>query len=356
MNESEYLARMICEQLDAGQPVVLASIIASKGSSPRHSGTKMLIAADGRYYGTIGGGILEATTLKESKIVFSRQASRFLDFEMLGDNALASAPLCGGNANLLLDFVLPGKENIKFFRSFHDSVVKGEDFHFLTLLKENGSEADVVGHSLLSYDGEVSGTFDWSAQNITVVKSELQNSSSITVLPLDGITVVVDPIRRVKTMYCFGSGHVALPTAHIAALAGFQVIVVDDRAEFANDERFPDASGIFIIKDFSLALEGLLIDSDSFIVILTRGHLTDRAVLEQALKTNAGYIGMMGSKRKRDTIYATLLAQGVAQEQLDNVHCPIGLTIKAETPAEIAISIVSELVAERARQRDEQRA
>ena len=356
MNENEYLAAIICEQLDSGSPVVLASIINSKGSSPRHGGTKMVIAADGRSYGTIGGGILEATILKESGTVFSHCNCRVLSFEMLGGSALAPAPICGGKATVLLDFVPPAKENIEFFRGLHDAVVKGDDFHFLTLLKERGSETDVVGHSLLPRDGEVSGTFDWSAQNIATLKSELTNVSSIMVFPLDGITAVIDPICRVKTMYCFGSGHVALPTAHIAALAGFRVMVVDDRAEYANEERFPDASGIFVIKEFSRALEGFSIDSDSFIVILTRGHQTDRAILEQALKTDAGYIGMMGSKRKRDTIYSTLLSQGVTQAQLDSVHCPIGLAIKAETPEEIAISIIAELIAERARQRDEHKA
>ncbi len=351
MNENENLARVICEQLASGSAVILASIIGSKGSSPRHGGTKMVITADGRSYGTIGGGILEATTLKESKLAFSNNTSRFMSFEMLGDNALASAPICGGQATLLLDYILPDKENVEFFRSLQEAVLKGDDFHFLTLLRGSGSKADVLGHSLLPRDGEALGTFEWTPQNIGIVKSELQNTSSIRVLSMEGITAIVDPISRVKTMYCFGSGHVALPTAHLAALVGFRVMVVDDRIEFANEERFPDAAGIFVIEDFDKAFEGLPIDNDSFIVILTRGHQTDRLVLEQALKADAGYIGMMGSKRKRETIYATLLSRGVTQKQLDSVHCPIGLAIAAETPEEIAVSIVAELIAERAKQR-----
>lgn len=351
MNENEYLARIICEQLDSGSAVVLASIIGSKGSSPRHSGTKMVIAAGGKSYGSIGGGTLEATTIKESKAASSTLNSRLLDFEMLGDSALASASICGGKANVLLDFIPPTDDNIKLFRSLLDTIVKGEDFYFLTLLKEGGGQVDVVGHSMLPRNGEILGTFEWSERHFELLKSELQSASSITVAPLDGITAIIDPVCRVKTMYCFGSGHVALPTAHMAALAGFRVMIVDDRAEFANAERFPDASQIFVINTFSRALEGLEIDSDSFIVLLTRGHQTDRAVLEQALKTQAGYIGMMGSKRKRDKIYEALVSQGVSRKRLDSVHCPIGLQIEAETPEEIAISIVAELVAERARQR-----
>ncbi len=99
------------------------------------------------------------------------------------------------------------------------------------------------------------------------------------------------------------------------------------------------------------ALEGLPIDGDSFIVIVTRGHQHDRIVLEQSLRTEAAYIGMIGSRRKRDTIYTTLLSQGLAQKQLDRVHCPIGLAIGAETPEGVAVSIVAELIAERAKTR-----
>jgi xanthine dehydrogenase accessory factor len=128
------------------------------------------------------------------------------------------------------------------------------------------------------------------------------------------------------------------------------VVVIDDRSEFANAERFPDASDILVVKDFKRALEGLSIDKDSFIIIVTRGHQHDRVVLEQALKTDAYYIGMMGSKRKRDSIYSALVSQGVSPEQLNRVHCPIGVSISAETPEEIAVSIVGEMVMERAKQ------
>ena len=100
----------------------------------------------------------------------------------------------------------------------------------------------------------------------------------------------------------------AVPTAHLAALVGFRVVVVDDRPEFANAERFPEAYKILVIKDFNHAFDGLEIDADSFIVIVTRGHQYDRAVLEQSLKTTAGYIGMISSRRKREAIYEALMA------------------------------------------------
>jgi xanthine dehydrogenase accessory factor len=133
----------------------------------------------------------------------------------------------------------------------------------------------------------------------------------------------------------------------MAALAGFRVVVIDDRAEFANAERFPDADEVCIIADFSRALDGLAIDADSYIVIVTRGHAFDRVVLEAALKTDAGYIGMISSRRKRDAIYAALTAEGISIEALARIHSPIGLPIGGETPEEIAVSIVAELISER---------
>jgi xanthine dehydrogenase accessory factor len=183
--------------------------------------------------------------------------------------------------------------------------------------------------------------------DVEKLKPELHNVSTTSVLPLDDTRVMVDRIRKMKTLYCFGAGHVAVPTAHLAALVGFRVVVLDDRPEYANAERFPEAFETVVIKDFNHAFEGLEIDGDSFIVIVTRGHQSDRAVLEQSLKTSAGYIGMISSKRKRAAIYEALLAQGVKQERLNFVHSPIGIDIGGETPEEIAMSIVAELISVR---------
>jgi xanthine dehydrogenase accessory factor len=131
-------------------------------------------------------------------------------------------------------------------------------------------------------------------------------------------------------------------------MVDFRTVVIDDRAEYANAERFARADRINVVPSFHQAFDGLDIDRDSFLVILTRGHLHDKTVLEQALKTDAGYIGMIGSRRKRDLIYRELLDKGFTSEDLGRVHAPIGLAIDAETPEEIAVSIVAELIQVRA--------
>ena len=154
----------------------------------------------------------------------------------------------------------------------------------------------------------------------------------------------IEPTFVPGTVFLFGAGHVSQQVAEVAALVKFRTVVLDDREEFANPQRFPKADQIIVLLSFEQAFAGLEIDSDSYVVIVTRGHLHDKTVLEQALRTKAGYIGMIGSRRKRDMLYQTLLSEGFTQEDIDRVHCPIGLNIGGETPEEIAVSIVAELI------------
>ncbi len=108
------------------------------------------------------------------------------------------------------------------------------------------------------------------------LKEEFHTINTAAVRSVQDTEVLIEPVRRIKTLFCFGAGHVAKPTAHIAAMVGFRVVVVDDRPEYANANRFPEASQVAVTKDFSRALDDLAIDKDSFIVIVTRGHQYDR--------------------------------------------------------------------------------
>jgi xanthine dehydrogenase accessory factor len=130
-------------------------------------------------------------------------------------------------------------------------------------------------------------------------------------------------------------------------MADFRVVVIDDRPMFANLERFPDADQV-LVEPFEMAFDKLQINPRSYVVIVTRGHLHDGVVLEQAVQTDAGYIGMIGSRRKIAVLYKDLMEKGIKKELLDRVHAPIGLHIHSETPAEIAISIMAELIKVRA--------
>ena len=129
----------------------------------------------------------------------------------------------------------------------------------------------------------------------------------------------------------------------LAKRVHFKVVVIDDREMFANRERFPEADEV-IVSEFENCFDKVNIDGSSYIVIVTRGHLYDGFVLEQAVKSKARYIGMIGSKKKIRTLYQNLMEKGMAKETLDRVHAPIGIDINSETPEEIAVSIVAELI------------
>ena len=258
--------------------------------------------------------------------------------------------ICGGKAEILLDYIPATKENQEFVKCWYDATWQGKDFYIMTHLKGADDTFSVLGHALVRSDGSIARSNSLNESDIGNLKPELHNITTSAVLPLPDTRVMVDRIRKLKTLFCFGAGHVAVPTIHLAALVGFQTVVIDDRAEFANTERFPGASKICVVEDFNRAFVGLEIDSDSYIVIVTRGHMYDRVVLEQSLRTKAGYIGMISSRRKKEAVYQALLDQGVTQEQLAQVYSPIGIDIGGETPEEIAVSIVAELIQVRSQQ------
>jgi xanthine dehydrogenase accessory factor len=344
------IARLINENLSKGSPVVLASIVMLSGSSPRHNGAKMLIASNGKSYGTIGGSLLEATTIKESWAAIAHGKSKILNFNLNGKDASAMGMICGGKTSVLIDYVAATPANQHFFEKWQNALQSGQDYYFVTHTAGADQSLEVEGHSFWESGGAVTFSCSGLEKDAELLKVQLPHINTTSILEKENRRIIVDPIRRVKTAYLFGAGHVAVPTAYLAAMVGFRVVVIDDREEFANNDRFPTASSVRVIEDFKTALADLEIDKDSFLIIVTRGHQYDREVLAQALQTRAGYIGMISSRRKRDTIYAALREAGVSQNELDKVHSPIGIPIGGETPEEIAVSIVAELINVRTKQ------
>jgi xanthine dehydrogenase accessory factor len=143
-----------------------------------------------------------------------------------------------------------------------------------------------------------------------------------------------------------GAGHIAMPLAQLGALLDFRVTVLDDRAEFATAERFPGASQI-LVGPYRETIESLPVDRDSYVVLVTRGHVHDQACLEVMLRRETGYIGMIGSRTRVRTVMRHLAEEGYPVERLQAVHAPVGLDIGAHTPAEIALSIMAEIVCAR---------
>jgi xanthine dehydrogenase accessory factor len=336
--------------LDREAPFVLATIVSHAGSTPRSSGSKMIITADGNGIGTIGGGLLEATAMSRAVELIRQRTSAIMPVDLSSRAVATMDMICGGAAEVLLDCVVPTAENREVFRAWSAMLAVGGKGCLLTRVMTAADEADGVraDHALANARGEIeAGSFSLTAEQLDRV-SAVAASPEIATIAIDGGFVVVEPAIRVCTAYFFGAGHVSRPTAQIAALVGFRVEVADDREAYANAERFPEAGAIRVLDTFDDCLPASPLGPDDYVVIVTRGHLHDKTVLAQALRTGAGYIGMIGSRKKRAAIYRALLDEGFTQADLDRVYSPIGLSIGAETPEEIAVSIVGEMIAVRA--------
>jgi xanthine dehydrogenase accessory factor len=160
------------------------------------------------------------------------------------------------------------------------------------------------------------------------------------------LDIFVEPILATPTAFIFGGGHVGLHVAKVAKLAGFEVVVADDREAFANKERFPEALGTYA-GPWEEVFSKVNVTPYSFLVLVTRGHKGDLDCLRWAVNTPARYIGMIGSKRKFIEICKVLEREGIAADKIERVHSPIGLDIGALTPEEIAVAIVAEMIAVR---------
>ncbi len=214
------------------------------------------------------------------------------------------------------------------------------------LVREDGTIVGTIGGGCV--EAEV-----WEAAR-EVMKSEKPQNLSFnlnnnpkydTGLVCGGtLEVYVEPILPVSTLYIFGAGHVAWSLYKTARLAGFDVVVTDDRETYANRERFPDARDVYA-DEYETVTAQLAPNDSSYIVIVTRGHRDDMRVLRWAAETPAKYIGMIGSQRKTIAIYKELEKEGIAAEKLARVFAPVGIDIGAITPEEIAISITAELIA-----------
>lgn len=264
------------------------------------------------------------------------------------DSSSYSEMLCGGDVDVLIEYVSTTdslQESV--FRGIWELVAMcSSGLLFSRIDIPAGGRSDhPIPRLLVRPNGVNVGGFEGDTFAVNATPPvRLMGSSQLLEMPGTGHVVYVEWIRSQGTAYIFGAGHVGACVAHLASYVDFGVVVIDDRLEYANPENIPAAQQFHVVPSFDGALSELEVDEDSFIVIVTRGHAHDKTVLAQALKTTAGYIGMIGSRRKNSLIYDALLKEGFTRQDLERVHAPIGLNIGGETPQEIAVSIVAEMI------------
>ncbi|MFT5700078.1 MAG: xanthine dehydrogenase accessory factor [Desulforhopalus sp.] len=334
----QYILDSLITTLELGESAVIGAIVRSSGSAPRTSGARMLVRLDGTLVGTLGGGALEGGCLMRAKELLTDSGSDAfaeLYFDLTNASAAAEGMVCGGEVSVLLQKVTPS--HIASFMQLRDDFSRGVQSMLVTGLPRDG-----VGPQMYFLHGS-----DDCNLLVPLRKEILRKSRRSTFLVShEEQDYFVEPLIHPGTVYLLGAGHVALATAHLASFTGFEVVVMDDREEFANTKRYPAAKEVVVLDSFNDCLPNL--GSGDFVVIVTRGHLHDRDVLAQALRTDAGYIGMIGSTKKRKGVYASLLEDGFTQGDLERVYSPIGLSIGGDTPEEIGLSIVAEMVKVRA--------
>jgi xanthine dehydrogenase accessory factor len=339
----------LTELLACGERLALCTVIRLAGSGPRRAGAKMLVRDGGGSVGTIGGGVLEkevAAWAQEALRTGRALCRSFaLDLQQASDEGMT----CGGEVEVLVE-PLDGTPAVQdFFTQVLAVLRRGERGCLVTAISPEGD--GVATEHFLVAGGRSAASL--SAPGHSLPGDLLRSPAPPAPLLVERGTIryFLEPLAPPITVYIFGGGHIAVRLAPLCHLLGFRTVVVDDRADFASRERFPQASELVVAPSFDRALEDLPIGEDRYVVIVTRGHGGDEAILRQALRRRPGYIGMIGSLRKRALVFEQLTREGFTSEDLARVVCPVGLPIGAETPEEIAVSIAAQLVATRAARR-----
>lgn len=333
--------------LSQGESFAATTIINRAGSAPRSAGARMIVRTNGSIMGTIGGGLLEAQVIQRAKQALADRSDCVERYEFNGKEAGDMGMICGGRVEVLIRYVDSADQTqARVYQDIANALKSRQKAWLVTVFPAEIGNVKTY-QPLVREDGTICGETPIDAQELAEQARQVSIHSEWVALA--GMRALIEPLHQPGSVYIFGAGHVSQKLAPLAALVGFRVVVLDDRAEFANRERFPEADEILVPETVQQAFDGLKIDEDSYLVIVSRGHQHDHALLAQALKTRAGYIGMIGSRRKRDLIYQALMQAGETSDTLARVHAPIGLNIGAETPEEIGVSIVAELIQERAK-------
>jgi xanthine dehydrogenase accessory factor len=325
----------IIERSEAGEKLVMVTVVASSGATPRGAGARMLAGADGRICGTIGGGAVEYRALSIAQKVLREGQSREHDFSLTKDDVQNLGMICGGAVNVYFSF-LPAKDEgvLSLARKAVDSLKEGKSLWLLTNLALQGEMALYTKE-----DGFSDKTIPaWVAERLTrhPVRVQEQNVDYFT-----------EQIGTPGSVYIFGGGHVAQELVPVLARVGFRCIVCEDRPEFAREELFSGAEKVLLI-DMNQILTKISITEEDYACVMTRGHAFDTVIQAQLLKTPACYIGVIGSAHKKAGVYQKLYEMGFTSKDTERITSPIGLDILAETPAEIAVSIAGQMIRHRA--------
>lgn len=338
----EIVARL--EQLNSSSiKTVLSTVVDVKGSSYRLPGARMLFGENGEIIGTVSGGCLEADVLARAKRVLQSGAAEVFTYDTTRqENSIFSLNMgCRGIIRILLE--RPDNRLVDFFRTLLASRLDGLTATLIRCNRKNGCE---VGSRLL-LNGEKVISSDFTPEIHEKILPEcltaLREKQS-THLTIEFGEFFLEFIAPPTSLVIFGAGFDAVPLAEIAKNLGWRVTIIDHRAAFANEERFPKADEIITARPENLAKK-ILIDENTVAVVMTHNYEHDKNILRFLLDSKAGYIGALGPKIRTENILAEWreTSESFAGGQLKRLYAPIGLDIGADTPETIAVSIIAEI-------------
>jgi xanthine dehydrogenase accessory factor len=305
----------------SGEDIVLVSVIGESGSTPRGAGARMAVRKDGTSIGTIGGGAVEYRSTQLAAEALEQKKSYIQGFRLRPNDIADLGMICGGDLEVYFQYIEGNSENTALLEEIDMQLDRDEDSWLVT---------------------GIHGEDRWTMQ----ISNEIDGLSNG-----NDIKYFKEPLTKAGKVCIFGGGHISQKLVPVLDSVGFKCFVIDDKPEFANADLFPKAKET-LVADFTDFGAAVGINPSDYVVILTRGHKNDYDVLSQALKTDACYIGLVGSRTKIGKTRERLVSDGFPEDAFDRVYAPIGTAIKAETPEEIAISIAGEMIKVRAELRN----
>lgn len=358
------LRQQLRELREAGESVVLATVVGAKGATPRDIGARMLVTADGAVAGSVGGGCGEAQVRDDALRALGSGIAATSEIDLTGPMDDESLTHCGGRMEVFLEplrweaSAAVGLAPAAAERAIEGALGASQRIARAVTIA-GGPGVPAGAHWLVTAHGDLLGALPLGPGFDTLVRESGQRAIADGACRRLGLhraeagwvsasagpdaVLFVEPVVPPPELIVVGAGHIARPLATLGRLLDFAVTVIDDRAEFATRARFPDADTIAVgAVDAELRRRGPGLDS--YVVLVTRDHQHDEAALRAVLGAPTAYVGMIGSRRRVREVFRHLSEAGVPAAQLERVHAPIGLRIGAETPAEIALSIAAEIV------------
>lgn len=317
--------------------IALATVIETWGSSPRKAGARMAFTADGQdIAGSVSGGCVEGAVIEAGTEVLATGRPQLLHFGVADETAWDVGLACGGTIDVFVECLDPA-----WYDMARELTVTGKRGAIATVIR--GPAEKVGRRSFITGDEITAGALGDGLDDIAL-QTLRETHLSTRLAPAGDLEIFIDVFRPTPTLHIVGGAHIAVALTQMAGILGFQTVIIDPRRAFANKSRFPAADRL-IMEWPDKAFAENPIDADSAVVTLSHDPKIDDPALRSALNSEAFYIGALGSRRTNADRGRRLAAAGFTEAQLERIHAPVGLDIGADTPEEIALAILAEVVA-----------